>query len=127
MKMAKIKVGIMPSGEFRQYTLDIATGKHVPKRGEPKVWFASMKALSETLSDPNRELLRLIAEQSPDSLSELAELSGRAVSSISRTLKNMENAGLVQLKRGKHGRVVPKVPYSDITLDMSIGRDALGA
>ena len=84
--MAKIKVGIMPSDQFRKYTMDIATGKHVPKRGEPKIWFASMKALSETLSDPNRELLALIAEQNPDSLSELAEMSGRAVSSVSRTL-----------------------------------------
>jgi predicted transcriptional regulator len=122
--MAKIKVGIMPSDQFRQYTKDIVTGKYVPKRGEPKIWFASMKALSETLSDPNRELLALIAEQHPDSLSELAELSGRAVSSISRTLKRMEHIGLVQLKREKHGRVVPKVPYSDIVLDMSIGDNA---
>ena len=125
--MAKIKVGIMPKEKFRKYTLDIATGKHVPKRGEPKIWFASMKALSETLSDPNRELLALIAEQHPGSLSELAELSGRAVSSISRTLKRMEGLGLVQLKHEKHGRVVPRVPYSDIVLDMAIGRDAMGA
>lgn len=125
--MKKVKVGIMPSKQYRQYTLDIATGKHVPKRGEPKIWFASMKALSETLSDPNRELLALIAEQHPDSLSELAELSGRAVSSVSRTLKMMENLGLVNLTREKHGRVVPKVPYSDIVLDMSIGGDAQSA
>jgi predicted transcriptional regulator len=122
--MARIKVGIMPAEKFRKYTLDIATGKHVPKRGEPKIWFASMKALSETLSDPNRELLGLIAEQHPDSLSELAEMSGRAVSSVSRTLKKMENLGLVQLKRERYGRVVPKVPYSDIILDMSIGGGA---
>ncbi len=125
--MAKIRVGIMPHEEFRKYTLDIAAGKHVPERGAPKIWFASMKALSETLSDPNRALLALIADQHPESLSELAKLSGRAVSSISRTLKRMEGLGLVQLKHEKHGRVVPKVPYSDIVLDMSIGRDAPGA
>lgn len=118
--MAKLKVGIMPRDQFRRYTRDIATGKHVPGRGEPGIWFESMKALAETLSDPNRELLALIAEQHPGSLSELAELSGRTVSSVSRTLKRMERIGLVQLKREKQGRVVPSVPYSDIVLDMSI-------
>lgn len=125
--MKKIRIGIMPPKEYRQYTLDIAAGKHVPKRGEPKIWFASMKALAETLSDPNRELLALIAKQHPESLSELAALSGRAVSSVSRTLKRMENLGLVQMKREKYGRVVPRVPYSDIVLDLSIGSRAQGA
>jgi len=125
--MKTIKVGIMSRNKMREYTKAIAIGKHTPKRGEPKVWFSSMAVLSQVLSDSNRELLSLIAEQKPESISELAELSGRAQSSVSRTLKKMERLGLVNMKRGKQGRLQPKVPYSDIVLDMSITGHAQGA
>ena len=120
--MKRVKVGIMPLKDFQVYTRDIVTGKHKHKRkrGEPKIWFSSMAALAQVLSDRNRELLALIAEQEPESLSELSELSGRAQSSLTRTLKKMEGYGLVTIKRGKHGRLQPSVPYSDIVLDMSI-------
>lgn len=119
--MKRVKVGIMPLKDFQVYTRDIVTGKHQRKRGEPKIWFSSMAALAQVLSDRNRELLALIAEQEPESLSELSDLSGRAQSSLTRTLKKMEGYGLVTIKRGKHGRLQPSVPYSDIVLDMSIG------
>ena len=78
------------------------------------------------LSDQNRALLVLIAEVQPDSLSELADLSGRAKSNLSRTLKTMERYGLVQLQKGKGGKVIPRVPYSDIVLDMPIGAGKSG-
>jgi len=120
--MKMIKVGIMPRDKMREYTKAIAMGKHVPKRGEPKIWFTSMAVLSQVLSDRNRELLALIAKEKPESITELAELSGRAQSSVSRTLKKMEGLGLVTMRREKHGRLVPKVPYSDIVLDLSISR-----
>jgi predicted transcriptional regulator len=118
--MKRVKVGIMPLKDFQVYTRDIVAGKHRRKRGEPKIWFSSMAALAQVLSDRNRELLALIAEQEPESLSELSVLSGRAQSSLTRTLKKMEGYGLVTIKRGKHGRLQPSVPYSDIVLDMSI-------
>ncbi len=119
--MKRVKVGIMPLKDFQVYTSDIVTGKQKRKRGEPKIWFSSMAALAQVLSDRNRELLALIAEQEPESLSELSHLSGRAQSSLTRTLKKMEGYGLVTIKRGKHGRRQPSGPYSDIVLDMSIG------
>ena len=119
--MKRLKVGIMPLSDFQAYTRDIAAGRYRRKRGEPKVWFSSMAALAQILSDRNRELLALIAEREPESLSELADLSGRAQSSLTRTLKKMEGYGLVTIERGKRGRLKPTVPYSDIVLNLSIG------
>lgn len=69
----------------------------------------------------NRALLALIAEEEPESLAELAELSGRAKSNLSRTLRTLENYRLVSLKRGPKGRIAPRVAYSDIVLDVPIG------
>ncbi len=122
--MKQVKIGIMPLKEFQAYTKAIVTGKHKRKRGEPKIWFSSMASLAHVLSDQNRDLLSLIAEQQPESISELARLSNRSQSNLTRTLKKMESYGLVKLEIGTRGSKRPSVPYSDIVLDMSIGSRA---
>jgi len=122
--MKRVKIGIMSLQNFQAYTKDIVTGKHKRKRGEPKIWFSSMASLAQVLSDQNRDLLSLIAEQQPQSISELARLSDRSQSNLTRTLKKMESYGLVKMKTGTRGSKRPSVPYSDIVLDMSIGRSA---
>lgn len=116
----QIKVGIMPLKEFQAYTRAIATGKHKRKRGEPKIWFNSMASLAQVLSDQNRELLALIAKEEPESISQLAILSHRSQSNLTRTLKKMEHYGLVRMKAGVKGKKQPSVPYTDILVDMSI-------
>jgi len=101
--MKQVKVGIMPLKDFQAYTKAIVAGKHKRKRGEPKIWFSSMASLAQVLSDQNRELLSLIAEQKPASISELARLSDRSQSNLTRTLKKMESYGLVKMKTGTPG------------------------
>jgi hypothetical protein len=78
------------------------------KVGIAKVWFTSMESFAKVLSDRNRALLALIAETQPGSLAELAALSWRAESNLSRTLKTMERYGLVQLRKGQGGTVAPR-------------------
>ncbi len=118
--MKQVKVGIMPLKDFQAYTKAIVTGKHKRKRGEPKIWFSSMASFAQVLSDQNRELLSLIAEQKPESISELARLSDRSQSNLTRTLKKMESYGLVKMRTGTRGSKQPSVPYSGIVVDMSI-------
>jgi predicted transcriptional regulator len=122
--MKRVKIGIMSLQNFQAYTKDVVSGNHKRKRGEPKIWFSSMASLAQVLSDQNRDLLSLIAEQQPESISELARLSDRSQSNLTRTLKKMESYGLVKMKTGTRGSKRPSVPYSDIVLDMSIGRSA---
>jgi predicted transcriptional regulator len=57
-----------------------------------------MRSLAEVLSDDNRALLRVIREEQPESLSHLANLTGRAPSNLSRTLRTMERYGLVEMR-----------------------------
>jgi predicted transcriptional regulator len=118
--MKQVRVGIMPLKDFQAYTKAIVAGKHKRRRGEPKIWFSSMASLAQVLSDQNRELLSLIAEQKPSSISELARLSNRSQPNLTRTLKKMESYGLIKMKTGRRGRKQPIVPYSEIVLDMSI-------
>ena len=118
--MTTLKIGIASYDEMKARTMAIAKGEHKPKRGEPKVWFTSMESLARILSDRNRALLELMIEREPDSIAELAKLSGRAKSNLSRTLKTMERYGLVVLENGPKGRIRPRVPYTGIVLNVPI-------
>lgn len=100
--MKSIVIGIMPQEKIRQRVLAIARGDHKPKPSEPKIWFTSMKSLAEVLSDDNRALLRVIAETAPESISALAQTTGRKPGNLSRTLKTMSNYGIVDLKRERN-------------------------
>lgn len=97
--MNKVVIGIASQDMIRARARAIARGEHRPATDEPKIWFTSMRSLAEVLSDDNRALLRLIREAKPESMGRLAELSGRAPSNLSRTLKTMERYGLVELRR----------------------------
>ena len=94
-----LNVGIMPRKQYQQRLLDIAGGRYKPKSDEPKIWFSSIKSLSAVLSDHNVSLLKIIREQQPENLKVLAEISGRQVSNLSRTLKTMERYGIVELQK----------------------------
>jgi predicted transcriptional regulator len=100
--MKTIVIGILPQEGIRARVIAIARGEYKPKPSEPKIWFTSMRSLAEVLSDENRSLLRVIQQAKPQSISSLAELTGRKTSNLSRTLKTMSNYGLVQMKREKN-------------------------
>jgi len=119
--VSKLKIGIASYEKIKARTLAIARGKYKPGRSEPKIWFTSMESFARVLSDRNRSLLNLIVEARPESMAELAALSGRAKSNLSRTLHTMERYGLVQLKKKAGGKIVPRVPYKEIVLDVPIG------
>ncbi len=118
--MSTLKVGIASYEEMKARTLAIARGERRRRRGEPKIWFRSVESFAKILSERNRALLALIAEEEPQSLAELAALSGRAKSNLSRTLRTLENYRLVTLEKGPKGKIAPRVAYSDIVLDVPI-------
>src|SRR5258708_36057838 len=91
-----------------------------PHPADPKVWFPSAESLVKVLSDKNRMLLGTIRDAEPKSLAELAELTGRKTSNLSRTLKTMERYGIVKLERQRRGRVIARVPYQSVTVDLSL-------
>jgi predicted transcriptional regulator len=118
--MTTLKVGIASYDEMKARTLRIARGEHRVARGEPNVWFTSTESFAKVLSAGNRDLLRVIAEKAPGSLDELAQITGRAKSNLSRTLKTMEGYGLVRLERGERGRITPKVAHDRVELELPL-------
>ena len=107
--MKTIVIGIMPQEKIRERVLAIARGDYKPKATDPKIWFTSMRSLAEVLSDDNRASLKVIQDAKPQSISSLADITGRKPSNLSRTLKTMSNYGFVEMRReSKHVRPIAK-------------------
>lgn len=107
--MKTIVVGILPQEKIRERMLSIARGDYKPKSTDPKIWFTSMRSLAEVLSDDNRALLKVIQDSKPQSISSLADITGRKPGNLSRTLKTMSNYGFVEMKReNRHVRPIVK-------------------
>ncbi len=115
-----LRVGIANYAEMKARTMAIARGELRSDGDSPKIWFTSMDSLARILSDSNRELLAIIRTQEPKSITELASLSGRARSNLSRTLRTMERYGLVALEKTDGRELLPSVPYDDVQLDLPI-------
>ncbi|MCS3432062.1 MarR family transcriptional regulator [Klebsiella sp. BIGb0407] len=113
----KALIGVMPEEQIRKRMLSIVTGEHKPESGEPKIWFTSINAIGQILSNDNIALLRLIDEQKPETITELAERVGRKKSNLSVTLKTLQSYGFVRLeKQGKS--VKPIALFTDFDIQI---------
>ena len=119
MKHQTLKVGIMSLEQYKQRTIAITKGEYPHKEDEPKVWFESIKSMAQILSNENQELLKIILDNSPKSLKELEELTGRAKSNLSRTLKTLERYGIVELHK-ENNALVPEVKATHFQVEFGL-------
>ena len=117
--MNVMNVGIISRESYKKRTIAIAKGVYKPKLNEPKVWFESIKSLSQVLSNENQELLKLIIKYKPKSLTELEKISHRKKSNLSRTLKTLENYGIISLDK-ENGKVIPTVKATDFKVEFGL-------
>jgi predicted transcriptional regulator len=116
--MTTLEVGVASYEDMKAGTMAVARGEQRVGRDEPKVWFTSTESFAKALSAGNRELLRIIAEEAPGLLDELARITGKAKAILSRALRIMEGYGLLRLERGDRGRITPKVMHDRVELDL---------
>ncbi len=90
-------------------------------RGEREVPPLPAAAMLSTLSSPgNLELLRIINQEQPANVSQLASRTGRAQPNVSRSLQLLARHGLIRLEReGKEVRPVAIARWIDV--DLSAG------
>jgi len=101
----------------------IARGDYKQSPSDPKVWFSSMKFLAQVLSTHNKLLLELIAQAKPQSVIELAQLSGCHKSNLSRTLCTIEHYGLVFIQRKKSSEICPRVTFDHLRVDLYLSHE----
>ena len=121
--MRVLHIGIAPREYVKRRTMEIVRGKKLGPN-EPRHWVSSLESLAKLLSDRNMLLLEMIRTSQPRSMSELAKLSGRAKSNLSRTLHSMESLGLIELTVVSGGKNVPTVIYDKLTFEYALSRPA---
>jgi predicted transcriptional regulator len=80
--------------------------------------FNSVDAVVRLLTRENRELLAIIRARDPQSVAELARMSGRAQPNLTRTLAKMEAAGFIAMKAVGHRRKAPSVTVKRIVIEI---------
>jgi predicted transcriptional regulator len=75
--------------------------------------------MAQVLSAENQELLRIIAEQKPQSLKELEAATGRRSSNLSRTLKTLARYGIVDMVRAERS-VKPVVKATEFQVSFGL-------
>jgi predicted transcriptional regulator len=116
MKMTKYKIQSLHS--LRDEMKAVARGERRAPSDAAKQSFNSIEAVARLLTPENRELLAVIRDRKPQSISELAGLTGRAQPNLTRTLAKMEAAGFVRMRAVGNRRKAPSVTIKKIIVEI---------
>ena len=89
---------IQDHASLREEMKAVARGERLAAKDAGGTTFDSVEALLRLLTPRNRELLAIIRDKKPQSIAELAELTGRAQPNLTRTLGKLAAIGFVRLK-----------------------------
>lgn len=109
---------IQPLHELEAEMRAVARGERTAPKDAAAASFNSVDVLMRLLTPENRRLMATIRDKKPKSIAELAKLSGRAPSNLTRTLNKLEDAGLVKMQADKNTRVpIPVVKVLRVRID----------
>lgn len=108
---------IISHRELRDEMMAVARGEKPAPAHAGTQTFESVEALMRLLTPENRRLLALIRDRSPQSIAELAAMSGRAAPNLTRTLAKLEAAGLVRMRLVER-RKVPTTTVRMLRVDI---------
>jgi len=124
VKVKNIKLGIRSLdtayAEWAETFEKVRKGRKVDKsRG---IYFTSLEAIRKVLTEKRLELLRVIKEQEPDSVYELAKILKRDIKNVNDDLELLKDIGLVSITKARkgRGRVIPRVNYDKIQLEIGV-------
>lgn len=86
-----------------------------------------MESLGKILSEKNMLLIDMIRNSEPESVTQLAKISGRAKANLSKTLNAMSRLGLVEFDIQKGGRKAPRIRYDELSVRYPLRRESKGA
>jgi len=96
----------------------VARGERPAPPDAAEASFDSVDIVVRLLTPENRELLAIIRDRQPQSVAELAQITGRAQPNLSRTLAKMEAAGFIAMKAVGRRRKAPIVTVKRIVVEI---------
>jgi predicted transcriptional regulator len=106
---------------FKETFKAAQAGRHI----EPQeiVGFTSLEAARNFLTRERLSLLHAIRSRHPESIYELAKMTGRDLKNVQDDVRILEQHGLVRIAkhpRGSRTVKVPRVPFEEIALKIAI-------
>lgn len=82
--------------------------------------FQRVEDLRDLLTSARLEMMRVIVEESPESIQDLADKLGREYSPVHQDVKTLADHGVVHFKTGSYGAKQPVIPYKTVRLDVPL-------
>ena len=129
MKLRTIKIRLKEKAAARQEALEIArrldAGERDPRWAEAVLTFHTFDSLQSVLTDERIELLRLIHQRRPPSLTALAALSGRDLKRISEDVRRLALLGFIEVEKapvagGKTKQKAPRPRYDTVLVEIPL-------
>jgi len=95
----KARIGIADEELVRKYMLDVSSGKLNHVENFPHLWFTSLTALAQVLTNENIKLLNVIYYERPNSVGKLSEITGHSVEELSISIDELASKGFVRIDR----------------------------
>lgn len=112
------EVKIQRHKDLRAQMKAIARGEMPAPADAAQPSFESAEVLLRLLTPDNRELLRMIRDEHPQSVAELARLSKRAQPNLLRTLGKLEAFGLIEMTASGNRRIpTSRIKRLSVTID----------
>lgn len=122
MKAKKVTMGIKSLREglndFADTFKAIQRGEQVKSQPEG-IYFTDFEAFRKAMTPQRYALLKMIREKHPDSISGLAEMSGRNIKNVSDDVNALVNLGLVEISRSGKNKA-PHLRYEKITVELAV-------
>jgi predicted transcriptional regulator len=103
---------IQGHASLREEMKAVARKEKLAPKDAGSTTFDSVEALLRLLTPQNRALLAIIRDKKPQSIAELAELTGRAQPNLTRTLGKLAAIGFVRLKNVDRRKVPTTTVHS---------------
>jgi predicted transcriptional regulator len=96
----------------------VARGEKPAPADAARPSFESVEPLIRLLTPENRKLLAIIRDRKPQSINELAEITGRAAPNLIRTLAKLEAVGFVRMRTVERRKIpTPTVHKLHVEID----------
>ena len=124
MRVKNIKIAVKTRDELFREVEKVWTGVEKGKKAKRHegIYFENLEAMRKVLTEERLRILKVVKQQRPSSIYELAKVLGRDVKNTFNDVQFLSEAGLIELKKTKTGRekTTPIVRYDKILLEIPV-------
>lgn len=121
MKVKRVKIEIKSLNDALREAGEVfeklSKGEHVHKK--TAIYFNNLKEMRKALTEKRLELLKIIKDEKPASVYELAKISHRDIKNVLQDLTYLKELGLVDITETRDKKV-PQVSYDKIAFEVAI-------